>query len=1352
METKVTCEEDIYDVLVVGAGPCGLSIAARLREHTPAALFTDEEHRRFHWIGKYGKKVALRHVKSGKISNAQTARPEYKMLVLDATAGTWMGRWNKLFKMYDISHLRSPMLWHVDPQDRDALLSHAYSNEREDELVEIRNCVGKELSKHAKKKSVGHHRACGGKQAARITINLRERNDYYTPSTSLFCDHCEKVADRYKLGPEIIRKESLEHIDYGVVKGISIDDEKLFTITSNQVRRYARTVVLAVGPANVAKIPRIPSMPNVETLPQTCHSMHIERFPDPVVLERIKARRSTNILVVGGGLTSAQLSDLAIRRGVTKVWHIMRAPMLIKHFDVDLEWMGKYKNAEQARFWTADTDDERLEIIKEARGGGSITPLFHKRLKKHIATQKLELHTETSLVDARFDDNNGNGKWTVQTNPPIEGLPAMDYIYFATGIQTDFSSLPYLQTMLEKYPIEGRGGFPCVNEDLMWNDDVPLFMMGRMAALQLGPAAPNLGGAKVGAERIAWAIEELVPRPGSQDDDGRNDPQASGMAGYLSDPCFTIRGLRFARSHSPHSPVSEHGARLSPNGSASVASSKNNNTGKLSTGCLAWARTLSFINCRERREDNDRNLHADLQNEPFKWLAQAPRKLRRAAQHASRTCDGYRAAPVGSLSWDRLLRPPPSVTPATDMTELRSLAYFHHVVAPVLSGPFDASFWTHLVAQVTHHESAARHAVLAISSFFENFSATTCQTNDNPFAIRHYNQAIKRVVTSKAQDIDTVLVVCILFTCIEFLRGDAKAALNHTRHGVRVLNTAKTNSKLAAVFCHMGIFPLFFGGTISEFPVLDHAPKTAGAFQSIIEAQHNLDIYATRAVSLVRMSENYQTGIVPNDVPSPSMLTEQHHLGIAFANWGKSFARFQATRSLDTNNDPASLALKIRWAVCKVWVRSCLKQGEMIYDEYEAEFESIINMARSLLLQLASTSLALAIPSTTHTPTPTSLVTLAERQPTAAEKATTTAIPTGYFITTKTVIIDGVTNDHVTIAAKTVLLSIPTCVQTLEPDENGYLPPGTCNAIWNYYPSFAAALVFMGLFAIMTAVHIWQAAKYKKRWCWVIIMAGLWETFAFLFRALSTKDPQNEGIYLVFQIFILLAPLWVNAFAYMTLGRMVYFFIPSQSIFRIPAVILAAIFVGLDIISFVIQLVGGSLAGPGSPPDDQLRAVHIYMGGIGLQEFFIIIFVGLCIAFQRAMSKLDRQNKKSVGIIRSPWGVLLCTLYFSLSMITIRIIYRLIEFSGGMGQNNALTTHEAYFYALEAVPMVFAIGAFNVIHPGKIMTGSRSEMPGLIRLLRNWISEKRGRHLLDNASDDGVELAPAWQKTRTSIH
>lgn len=50
----------------------------------------------------------------------------------------------------------------------------------------------------------------------------------------------------------------------------------------------------------------------------------------------------------------------------------------------------------------------------------------------------------------------------------------------------------------------------------------------------------------------------------------------------------------------------------------------------------------------------------------------------------------------------------------------------------------------------------------------------------------------------------------------------------------------------------------------------------------------------------------------------------------------------------------------------------------------------------------------------------------------------------------------------------------------------------------------------------------------SQRWCWVIIMASIWEMMAFIFRALSTKDQQSSGIYLVFQIFILLAPICMS--------------------------------------------------------------------------------------------------------------------------------------------------------------------------------------------------------------------------------
>jgi hypothetical protein len=157
-----------------------------------------------------------------------------------------------------------------------------------------------------------------------------------------------------------------------------------------------------------------------------------------------------------------------------------------------------------------------------------------------------------------------------------------------------------------------------------------------------------------------------------------------------------------------------------------------------------------------------------------------------------------------------------------------------------------------------------------------------------------------------------------------------------------------------------------------------------------------------------------------------------------------------------------------------------------------------------------------------------------------------------YYTSTNLITIAGETNAAVTRAGNTITIAIPTCRSTIIPDPNGYVPPGTCGSLWNYYPSFGAAATFTGIFMIIMAVHGWQIVVYRKvcehhlvysftintvwaahvncsrdlqGWCWVIITACAWETIAMLFRTVSTKYQQSSSMVLVFQIFILTAPL-----------------------------------------------------------------------------------------------------------------------------------------------------------------------------------------------------------------------------------
>jgi RTA1 like protein len=164
-------------------------------------------------------------------------------------------------------------------------------------------------------------------------------------------------------------------------------------------------------------------------------------------------------------------------------------------------------------------------------------------------------------------------------------------------------------------------------------------------------------------------------------------------------------------------------------------------------------------------------------------------------------------------------------------------------------------------------------------------------------------------------------------------------------------------------------------------------------------------------------------------------------------------------------------------------------------------------------------------------------------------------------------------------------------------------------------------------------------------------MGALWETLAFVTGALGAHNQQNVGFATAHSLLFLLAPLWINAFVYMTFSRLVYYILPEQKVGGIKASKLAKFFVWFDILSFIVQAAGGVMVSPGADANVIKIGIDVYMAGIGLQEAFILFFMFLMIRFHRRAITLERE-----GLVinrERRWRSLLFALYAVLLAITV---------------------------------------------------------------------------------------------------
>lgn len=86
-----------------------------------------------------------------------------------------------------------------------------------------------------------------------------------------------------------------------------------------------------------------------------------------------------------------------------------------------------------------------------------------------------------------------------------------DRLWLATGSALSAQAEPLLAPLLQQLPVPVVAGLPAIQPDLEWAAGSRLFVLGAYAALQLGPGALNLAGAKTGSVVLAQQMKGCLP-------------------------------------------------------------------------------------------------------------------------------------------------------------------------------------------------------------------------------------------------------------------------------------------------------------------------------------------------------------------------------------------------------------------------------------------------------------------------------------------------------------------------------------------------------------------------------------------------------------------------------------------------------------------------------------------------------------------------------------------------------------------------------------------------------------------------------------------------------------------------
>ena len=253
--------------------------------------------------------------------------------------------------------------------------------------------------------------------------------------------------------------------------------------------------------------------------------------------------------------------------------------------------------------------------------------------------------------------------------------------------------------------------------------------------------------------------------------------------------------------------------------------------------------------------------------------------------------------------------------------------------------------------------------------------------------------------------------------------------------------------------------------------------------------------------------------------------------------------------------------------------------------------------------------------------------------------------------------------------------------------------------LWHYTPNIPAAIIFTIAFLVFTGYHGFLLIRRRTWFCIPFVVGGALEVIGYIGRAMAHGNTDSVPIYTMQTLCLLLAPILFAASIYMILGRIIRALNGEQHSF-IRVNWLTKIFVGGDVFCFMLQGAGGGLLSVAKDQAGIDRGNNIILGGLVLQILIFLVFLSVALMFQLRLRKrptpasLDgplgsKSSTKSGRFGTLTWTKLMLGLYATSILITVRNLFRVIEY--GMGWGSYLLSNEWPLYVFDGLLMVMVL-------------------------------------------------------------